>query len=181
MYQGSNPVAIRSQFMLLDSFNELLEEKGYQEISIREICERSTISRQTFYKLFGSKENLLLFRLEHSPYANQDTVSDEADLSLEEICSRISIYMTANYRQFRMLLENDLMEVLYTQIYQSMGSCRHSFINMETHEKEYAVQFIAAGVCRLVGSYIRDHDEIDTDELKQLMYKIMSGSIFRRK
>ena len=180
MYQGNNPIAIKSQRMMLDALNELMEEKEFKDVSISEICDRSGISRQTFYKLFGSKENLLLFKLENSPYADQHKDEDSELLALMDICERFGLYVVANYAQFQMLLENDLMEVLYTQMYTSMSSCRYSFVDVNEEEKEYAAQFMAAGMCRLTHKYIREHDRPDQAELMQLSYKIMSGNIYRK-
>ena len=181
MYQGSNPIAIKSQHMLLDALNELLKEKDYKDISISELCDRSTISRQTFYKLFGSKDNLLLFKLNNNPYANQQSDEDDANLTLMDTCQRYSTYIIENYKQFQMLLENNLMEVLYTQLYTSMYSCRQSFTDLGDDEREYAAQFIAAGMCRLTRKYIQDHEKPDQKELTDIAYKIMSGNIFRKK
>lgn len=180
MYQGNNPIAIKSQHMLLDALNELLKEKDYKDISISEICDRSTISRQTFYKLFGSKDNLLLFKLDNTPYADQHSDEDEENLTLMDTCQRFSTYVIENYKQFQMLLENDLMEVLYTQIYTSMYSCRQSFADLDDNKREYAAQFIAAGMCRLTRKYIQDHEKPNHKELADITYKIMSGNIYRQ-
>ncbi len=179
MYQGNNPIAIKSQHMMLDALNELLKEKEYKDISISEICDRSGISRQTFYKLFGSKENILLFKLDNSPYADQDDEDSSEIITLMDTCERFSQYVTANYTQLQMLLENDLMEVLYTQMYMSMSTCRQSFVNLTEEEREYAAQFMSAGLCRLTQKYIREHEKPDQDDLIRLSYKIMSGKIYR--
>ena len=166
MYQGNNPIAIKSQHMMLDALNELMREKEFKDVSISEICDRSGISRQTFYKLFGSKENLLLFKLENAPYADQHSEKDSGNV-------------TTNYSPLQMLLKNELMEVLYTQIYTSMFSCRYSFVGVTEEEREYAAQFMAAGMCRLTQKYISEHEKPSQAELTELSYKIMSGSFYR--
>lgn len=179
MYQGNNPIAIKSQHMMLDALNELMREKEFKDVSISEICDRSGISRQTFYKLFGSKENLLLFKLENAPYADQHSEKDSGNLTLKDTCERFSLYVTTNYSQLQMLLKNELMEVLYTQIYTSMFSCRYSFVGVTEEEREYAAQFMAAGMCRLTQKYISEHEKPSQAELTELSYKIMSGSFYR--
>ena len=78
-----------------------------------------------------------------------------------------------------MLLENELMEVLYTQIYTSMSSCRYSFVGVTEEEREYAAQFMAAGMCRLTQKYISEHEKPSQAELTELSYKIMSGRFYR--
>lgn len=179
MYKGSNPIAIKSQQMMLDALNELLKEKEYKDITISEICERSTISRQTFYKLFGTKENLLLFQLENSPYVRHTEQPGETPNTLTEICVTYSKYVIANYEQLKMLLENDLTDVLFTQMYTSMSTCRSSFVGLSETEREYAAQFMSAGLCRLTQRYILEHEKPEQEELIRLSYKIMSGKIYR--
>lgn len=180
MYNGNNPIAIKSQQMLLDALNELVKEKEYKYITISEICERSTISRQTFYKLFGTKENLLLFQLENTPYVRHTEQPGETPNTLTEICVTYSKYVISNYDQLKMLLENDLMEVLFTQMHTSMSTCRSSFVGLSETEREYAAQFMSAGLCRLTQQYVCDHQMPDQNELMQLAYTIMSGSIFKK-
>ena len=66
MYQGSNKTALSSQKSIAQGFTELMHEKEYSKISISEICQRSGVSRQTFYTLFESKENIVIFILAKS-------------------------------------------------------------------------------------------------------------------
>ena len=45
--------------MLFTAFRELLEEKGFEAISVHDIAERSTVNRATFYDHFTDKFALL--------------------------------------------------------------------------------------------------------------------------
>lgn len=178
MYQGKNPIALTSQKLLLDALNELLLEKEFKEISVSELCSRSGVSRQTFYTLFGTKENILLYQLE----LLNDTKPEEHEgetMQLMDICERFSRYVVSNYEQLTMLIENDLVEVLYTLMYQSMSSCRQSFVLLDDNTREYAAQFMSAGLAHITQKYIREHKKPDQTELTELSYKIMSGSIYR--
>ena len=130
MYQGKNPTAHTSQKLILNAMNLLLTEKEFKDISVSELSCHSGVSRQTFYSLFGKKEN-------------------------------------------------DLTDVLYTLIYQSMASCRQSFVNLDDTTREYAAQFIAAGLSGLTQKYVLEHEKPDQDELARLSYKIMSGNIYQ--
>lgn len=178
MYQGKNPTAHTSQKLLLDAMNELLAEKEFKDISISELCCRSGVSRQTFYSLFGRKENILLYQLDLINDTKPDHEDDSA-IKLTDMCVRFGKYIASNYAQLTMLIENELTEVLYTQISQSMSSCRQSFVTLDDELREYAAQFLAAGLCRLTQKYIREHKKPDQNELTRLAYKIMSGSIYQ--
>ena len=177
MYQGNNPTAQTSQKLLLDAMNTLLTEKEFKDISVSELCCRSGVSRQTFYSLFGKKENILLYQLDLINNTKPDS-EDDSVLSLIDICERFGKYVSSNYEQLTMLIKNELVEVLYTQMYQSMASCRQSFADLDDTTREYAAQFIAAGLSHLTQKYILEHKEPDQDELARLSYKIMSGNIY---
>lgn len=43
---------------LLNAFMELIKEKGYENVTIRDICNRSGISNGAFYHQYGSKDAL---------------------------------------------------------------------------------------------------------------------------
>lgn len=178
MYQGKNPTALTSQKLLLDALNELLSEKDFKDISVSELCRHSGVSRQTFYSLFGTKENILLYQLNliNDTKNNCESISS---LHLMDVCEGFSRYVTANYAQLTVLIENGLAEILYTMIYQSMSSCRQSFALSDEDVREYAAQFIAAGLCRLTQKYISEHKKPDPKELTKLSYQIMSGSIYK--
>ena len=179
MYQGRNPKALTSQRLLLEALNELMDKKEIKDISVSELCSRSGVSRQTFYSLFGTKDNILLYQLDQI----NDTKPEHTEISamkLSDMCERFSRYVSSNYTLLGMLIENQLSEVLFTQFYQAMSSCRQSFVDLEEEEREYAAQFMSAGLCRLTQKYIHEHETPDQDELTRLSYKIMSGNIYRR-
>ncbi len=60
--EKENPISARSKKWLTDALFELMKEKTYEKISIREISEKAGLTRQTFYHNFSSKEMLLMYR-----------------------------------------------------------------------------------------------------------------------
>ena len=63
MYCGNNKVALSSQRQIAQALMQLIDEKPYQDITISELCKTAGISRQTFYTLFTSRENVVTFTL----------------------------------------------------------------------------------------------------------------------
>ena len=49
----------RTHEALLRAFRELVFERGYDAISVRDIIENANIGRSTFYEHFENKEDLL--------------------------------------------------------------------------------------------------------------------------
>jgi len=44
---------------ILDAVLQLLEDRPFHEIGVEEICERANVSKMTFFRYFGSKEEVL--------------------------------------------------------------------------------------------------------------------------
>lgn len=51
----------RTYRLLINSLMDLLREKCFDEISVRELCDRAMIRRSTFYKHFADKYELFTF------------------------------------------------------------------------------------------------------------------------
>ncbi|QOZ45994.1 hypothetical protein XH89_22835 [Bradyrhizobium sp. CCBAU 53340] len=50
---------LRTRRALNEAFLSLLVERGFDELSVLEVCERANVGRSTFYTYFQSKEDLL--------------------------------------------------------------------------------------------------------------------------
>lgn len=179
MYQGKNPTALNSQKILLDSLNVLLKERAFKDISVSEICGRSGISRQTFYSLFGTKENLLLYHMRNAFYVKKPSVDSASEVTLKETCVNYGKYVAANYEQLKMLVDNDLMSLLSKLFYESMSDSPQNYMDLYDEEREYALRFLSSGLCSLTQEYVKHHEIPDPAELTRLSYKIMSGGIYK--
>ena len=176
MYEGNNPKARESQRLLLEAFELLMAERNFADIPVSEICSRAGVSRQTFYTLFGTKENLLVYLLEHAPGAEE--AEGEEPVTLQETCVRFARFVALNYTQLRVLVENGLENALESQMRRSMASCTRSFVELPNDEREYAASFMAAGFTSIARLYIESHDEADVAELARLAFKMASGGVF---
>ena len=80
MYNGNNKTALASQRQIAAAFTALLREKPYSQISVSAICKEAGVSRQTFYSLFSSKENIVLYVLHkrHTFHPGRTSDSDSA-------------------------------------------------------------------------------------------------------
>ena len=95
MYEGCNKTALTSQSAIAGALLSLMEEKPYSRISVSEICKCAGVSRQTFYTLFESKDNVIAFELERKYcFRPEEHECCRSSMSLEDICHAYSIYIT---------------------------------------------------------------------------------------
>ena len=63
MYEGENRAAQLSQRHIADAMLRLLREQPFSELSVSTLCRQASVSRQTFYSLFGTREQVLVYAL----------------------------------------------------------------------------------------------------------------------
>ncbi|MGE7132280.1 TetR/AcrR family transcriptional regulator [Lysinibacillus xylanilyticus] len=57
--QKMDPRVMRTRQLLRDALVELIEERGYEKITVQDITERATLNRATFYLHYSDKLDLL--------------------------------------------------------------------------------------------------------------------------
>lgn len=65
IFSTNNPVAIQSQKWLVTALLDLMKEKPYNKITIKEIAEKADLDRSTFYRNINSKEAVLYDKISY--------------------------------------------------------------------------------------------------------------------
>ena len=149
VYCGHNKIALASQRQISQALYELMLEKRFAEISISEICRRADVSRQTFYKLYESKENILLDYLDGKGYAPEaeplspeensgtEACSSGRDFCLKSFCCEYSRYLVEKRELLRLLAENNITHLLTDSMYRSMVSCPYFLPDLSPEKRLY--------------------------------------------
>ena len=177
MYCGCNPTALSSQTQISDALIRLMMKKAYSSITISELCRESGISRQTFYSLFRSMENVILFTLRKKICDLPDEA--EASASLEQLCRCYSRYIRANRDLLKLLVENDIAWLVYNSIYESLLCCRKYAAESAESVFPYAAHFLAGGLTGIVRQYCAADTEVSAETLYDILYGLVSGAYFR--
>ena len=53
---------------IFQAAKRILQKKGYEELSIKNICEEAGVSNGSFYHHFKTKDDLLSYYIEDQPY-----------------------------------------------------------------------------------------------------------------
>ena len=177
MYCGTNKTALASQEQISNALYELMKEKNYSEISVSELCRKAHISRQTFYTLYQSKENIIIKYLQTNIYTPNADISDGQECStfkLEDFCLQFSRYLISNKHFLTLLVNNGIIYLLFESMYQSMLACDFFLYHLDEKERRYIAAFIASGFSGIGQVYI-ERGAVDTEEF----LKVQIGSLFR--
>ena len=173
MYCGCNPTALSSQIQISQALIRLMERKPYAAISISELCREAGVSRPTFYSLFSSMENVVLFTLRQRACDLPGAAS--AGASMEQICRAYSVYISRSRDLLKLLVDNDVGYLLYNSIYDSFLCCSGCGTNAD-QRRQYTANFIAGGITGVVRQYCTTDPPLSADALCQILQQLFGGS-----
>ena len=178
MYNGNNKTALLSQQQIAEAFVLLLKTTPYAAVSISAVCKQAGISRQTFYSLFESKENIVLYLLGRSHGFTPGQSCLNRSLSLEELSREYSSYIADRKDFLQLLVRNDIIYLLHECLYQSFMDCQMFLPDLPSTRREFGAEFIAGGLSGIARIYAEKPDA-SREELEQTITDLFSGRFFR--
>lgn len=179
MYTKSvNPQALQSRQMIQGALLSLMENHLYNDITITQICQEAEVVRQTFYRNFKSKEDVLEFYIDNmvqqfmSGYLNlQDT--------MHEVLKSFFDFMIINKDFLRLMEKNSLFFLLENDI--TIFIPKIIYIPKITEELKaakldiYVLGFIASTVCSILSLWVKTDFKESSDMLADLAGIFFSG------
>lgn len=121
----ADPRVIRTRQLLQDAFAALLQEKDFESITVRDIAERATVNRTTFYAHFADKFEMLEAKLMESfmtiinrrisghEVLNEETIQS-IFLGVCDFHKGLSIMCKRRYTSLGLVFENQIKEKIQT-------------------------------------------------------------------
>ena len=103
---------------IFQAAKKILQKKGYEELSIKNICEEAGVSNGSFYHHFKTKDDLLSYYIEEQPNINPDLL--DVPQNADEVKSAI-VYVYLNYVHYCQELGVEFMANYYTPKNQSLN------------------------------------------------------------
>lgn len=179
MYCGSNKTALASQKQIAEAMMRLISVKPYREITISELCRQAGISRQTFYTLFTSRENVMVFTLQTNyraaPQAPRPDHAREDANGLRQLCRGYSEYIQRNKALLKLLVENQIDYLLYDSLCEALEECGCFLSDEDPCTRRYAASFYAGGVACVARRYAQEGCTSSADQLERLLTSLFSG------
>ena len=176
MYCGSNPTALSSQIQISEALIHLMEVMPYSQISVTALCREAGVSRQTFYSLFSSMENVVLFALRQR--VCQLPHEEAGRFSLEGLSRDYSRYICSNRGFLKLMVDNEISYLLYSSMYDSFFGCCGCLGAMPERERQYAAHFLAGGLTGVVREYCDSEPPSSAEALYDMLLRLFSGRFF---
>lgn len=152
---------------IFQAAKRILQKKGYEELSIKNICEEAGVSNGSFYHHFKTKDDLLSYYIEDQPRMKPELLELPHDLE-EAKNAIVQVYL--NYVAYC----EDLGVEFMTGYYDPKNQALNPVIRTErpypiVTVQVYVEKAMAAGVIRL---------NVDIDEFTTDIRMIVIGNVF---
>ena len=161
--------------MLRDALVELMKTRSIHEISIKKICETADVNRSTFYRYYDS------------PYALYDeilrTVSDDiyaiaeksrgASNRIRVMLTEIFVYVEQNRELILVLLSGNGN----LNVGEKMSAAVSRFLGESTELSVYCAQFITAGLCNIVWTWLNREDRRSPREMALMLSALLMHGV----
>ena len=181
MYTGKNRVARRSMLWLDQALMELLQTESYSEITVKDLCKKADLSRQTFYQLFGSKDEIMGYHFSGLLEKFKKDCGNSEQFSCRELVCRFFGFFCQEKEFISVLIDHHMTYFLEQQfeIYLPQISLFRNHCAQTTHP-DYFVAYIAGGLTQTFVSWFQNGFHPDIDRLGELTEDIIRGEIYRK-
>lgn len=179
MYNGTNPTALNSRAWLIEALLSLMEEKDYDKITIKDICARADLSRQTFYNFFETKNDILCFCIQQCYTKMMDSLKGKSPLTLSDITKSLSHTFQADHRLIQLMICQNLDGLLEQELAVFIRIFAEQ-LNPATDDQMtgYGTAFLAGAITHIVVYWFKDPHPLSSEQLARLLEDILRGNYY---
>lgn len=167
----------RTRLWLYEGLMELMKSKNYGDISITELTEKSDIARQSFYRIYDSKDDILLSKMTDI----HREIFDESELDLEQekdpfldlVIHKLVNAFEENEAFFTALLNAGLQHRALTQFSEYIGQFYAKQKNYQELDErnQYRIHFIVGGIYMVLFKWNECNMDTPTETIITIMQK----------
>ena len=176
---SNRPQAVLSRQLIMDALLRLMERCDFQKITINQICQEAGVARQTFYRHFKDRQEVLEQHLVHLAiqYRNMKTPS-----ATDMVGNLITLYKEPPFSRslLQLLMKHDLFYMLERSCMKAalviLPTTRTGpLLSMEKYDR-YHVGFTASTYCCILRLWVEGGCTETPEELTALSIAFFSGT-----
>lgn len=180
MKQETSRIAEQSKKWLVEALLDLMKEKQYSIITVKEIADKAQLSRRTFYRNFNVKEDLLS---EYAKYLFEDyinSIKEPINLTFSDVLVIYFEFWNEHIKELELLKQNHLFYFIMEQsnlfiidITKVVKAQWHNY--HDDVEKEYIGLFSTGGLCNVLSKWVDDKERKTPKEMAQIIRKAITN------
>lgn len=179
MYHGTNKTALKSQKRILEALLTLMEQEEYNDITVKNICRQADISRQTFYYLFESKEEIVVYYINSFLDEMEQYINDNNIISIYDLVYTYFSAIDSNENIKKFISIMSITPIFVDILLKFMAKIHVIKTNRQAGIVDYyAHNFVSSGLHGIFLLWIKNQKEIPLKELVDLVENILRGKVF---
>ena len=173
---SDNQQALKSRRQIRDALLSLMRDTSFQEITVSEICRQAKVVRQTYYRHFDTKNDVLDFHMDEL-FAQYFVIHFFGDTMLAQL-EAFYAYMLENEAFLRMVSRDQLFFMVERTIIANLAA----FLDIRTiadvedaWAERYVTGFIAATICSLLSQWTQGGFQEPVDRMARLTQRLLRG------
>ena len=180
MYTGTNPTALKSQQWLKEALFELLKEMSYDKINVKIITEKAGLARQTFYKLYNSKDEIVEHMLDEMFNDFKSNLLKHENITLDIISYCYFEYFFQNKELVYLLIDNNLINLMEIKFCEYLNEIKLFISDKEKKYTQYINSMISGALLGILVQWFKDDLTIPINDLSILVTDILSGNLISK-
>lgn len=166
----------KTRQLIMNTFTNLLAEKGFEKITINDIAERANINRGTVYLHYVDKFDLLDKCIETYVELLLNHCADTTDTTLDTSAFQsIFEYLEKNYTIYKLLLSNECFGLFSSRLYTVLAQTVTEVIGIKSENQAFSngvtTHFLASGFIGVLEWWINNSMPCSVQEItEQLMF-----------
>ena len=169
-----------------ESFMELIMEKNFSEITVKEIASRADISRRTFYMHYSSIDAILdemnaeLSQRVQQLFYNRDFTHAQMS-DIKDLFCELNKILNRNYAFYKRLCSLDsygfFVQMLNLILKDIIATTLEQTFHLEEQAKHAYSEYISGGIISLYVNWLRTDSNFTLDQLVDSAAQITYGGI----
>lgn len=182
MYEGNNPTALTSRTWLIDALLSLMKTTPYSKITVKDICQKADLSRQTFYNFFQTKDDMICFQLHQCYMEMMENLKSRSPLLLTDITEQLMNVFQNNRQLMGLIVSQNLDHLLEFELASAIQIFAEQVNpNIEKHTSAYGSAFLAGAIAHIILHWFKDEQPLTAGQLSKLLSDILTGNYYQIK
>ena len=168
----------KTRRQLHEALINLILERGWDEVSVQDVCERADVGRSTFYVHFADKEELLLIGLDdlHQMLAQAGTQEKGrfafAEGLIEHARDKARLLRAIIGKRGCPNVQRQFREVVMQLVQSELAD-----LEIEEKQRQVIVRFIGGGLAELLTTWIDRPSNVDVTAMASTFRQLTLGAL----
>jgi AcrR family transcriptional regulator len=166
----------RTRRQLRDALVSMILERGWDEVSVQDVCARADVGRSTFYVHFADKEELLFSGFEEL-HATLDGIRGSAAGGFE-FAQALLEHARENLRLYRALIgrkSGQQMMLRFRDVVLRLVDAELAGLPLDAERRVLAARYIAGGFLEMLTSWLDRPARVEPASLAAEFRRLTSG------